>query len=246
MSSTILFLIFLFLGPFSGGMIGLFVGKNLPKKYLKIWLAFSGAYLLALAMSNLMPHVFHEDYPHTGAFLLAGFLFQIILDYYSKGADHGHIHIDSHSHHEKNTVPHSLLAALCLHSFIEGIPLGSDIMGTESDKWSFLWGISLHELPPAFVLISIYKSYAVKSNSIIFIIILYALMAPLGFSLSYILENGNILPEHILHYLLAIVTGTFLHISTTIIFESSENHRFNSVKLMMIILGISLALLMTE
>ena len=71
-------------------------------------------------------------------------------------------------------------------------------------------------------------------------------MAPMGFSLSYLIESKQYFPDHILHYILAVVTGTFLHISTTIIFESSENHRFNSVKLFMIILGILLALLMTH
>ena len=43
--------------------------------------------------------------------------------------------------------------------------------------------------------------------------------------------------------LLAIVVGMFLHISTTIIFEASENHRFNLAKLASIFVGVTLALL---
>jgi hypothetical protein len=35
--------------------------------------------------------------------------------------------------------------------------------------------------------------------------------------------------------------GIFLHISTTILFESSENHRFNLIKFLVIILGAGLA-----
>jgi hypothetical protein len=41
--------------------------------------------------------------------------------------------------------------------------------------------------------------------------------------------------------LLAIVVGMLLHISTTIIFETSENHRFNFAKLIAILLGVSLS-----
>ena len=43
--------------------------------------------------------------------------------------------------------------------------------------------------------------------------------------------------------ILAIVVGMFLHISTTIIFETSENHKFNFLKLLTIIGGCGLAFL---
>lgn len=36
---------------------------------------------------------------------------------------------------------------------------------------------------------------------------------------------------------IAIVVGIFLHISTTILFETDENHRFNLMKFAVIILG---------
>ena len=45
-------------------------------------------------------------------------------------------------------------------------------------------------------------------------------------------------------YLNAIVIGVFLHISTTILFEASKNHKFNASKLGVIILGIILAYFM--
>jgi hypothetical protein len=35
--------------------------------------------------------------------------------------------------------------------------------------------------------------------------------------------------------------GMFLHISTTIIFETSENHKFNLAKLTAILLGVGLS-----
>jgi hypothetical protein len=39
----------------------------------------------------------------------------------------------------------------------------------------------------------------------------------------------------------AVVIGILFHISSTIIFESSEGHKFNIAKVSMIILGIGLA-----
>jgi formate/nitrite transporter FocA (FNT family) len=43
------------------------------------------------------------------------------------------------------------------------------------------------------------------------------------------------------HVILAVVVGIFLHISTTIIFETSENHKFNLLKLVSILVGCAFA-----
>ena len=42
-------------------------------------------------------------------------------------------------------------------------------------------------------------------------------------------------------YMNAIVIGIFLHISTTILFESSEGHKIHLSKLLVIILGVVVA-----
>ena len=47
------------------------------------------------------------------------------------------------------------------------------------------------------------------------------------------------------HIILAVVVGMFLHISTTIIFETSENHRVNLLKLICILFGAGLAMLLS-
>ena len=45
-----------------------------------------------------------------------------------------------------------------------------------------------------------------------------------------------------LHIILAVVVGMFLHISTTIIFETAENHKFNLLKLLSILVWCGLAM----
>jgi hypothetical protein len=61
-------------------------------------------------------------------------------------------------------------------------------------------------------------------------------MAPLGMSVSA--HTG--LAAHS-RELMAFVIGIFMHISTTILFESSDIHRFNLAKLGAIVLGTVLA-----
>jgi hypothetical protein len=67
---------------------------------------------------------------------------------------------------------------------------------------------------------------------------LFAAMAPLGMLIS----SHTALAQHS-RALMAIVIGIFMHISTTILFESSEIHRFHIAKLAAIILGVALGIL---
>jgi len=67
--------------------------------------------------------------------------------------------------------------------------------------------------------------------------ITFAVMTPLGTLVS---DSFPILNEYY-SQITALVIGILFHISSTIIFESSEGHKFNIAKVSMIILGIVLA-----
>ena len=83
----------------------------------------------------------------------------------------------------------------------------------------------------------------IKKSSAIFYLTLFALMAPLGAFISNLFgQSGNDLSIYF-NAMMAIVIGIFLHISTTILFESSEQHRFNYLKFFIILLGAGLAMI---
>jgi hypothetical protein len=65
----------------------------------------------------------------------------------------------------------------------------------------------------------------------------FAAMTPLG---TFISNTSEISTDY-LTMINAIVIGIFFHISTTILFESSEGHKFNLSKLIAIILGVGIA-----
>jgi len=86
----------------------------------KLLLSFSGSFLLALTLFDLLPEVYeHLETKQTGVFIMFGILLQIILEFFSKGAEHGHIHI----HHDEKKFPWLLCLSLCIHSFLEGFPI---------------------------------------------------------------------------------------------------------------------------
>jgi zinc transporter ZupT len=67
------------------------------KQIIRLLLAFSGAYLLSVTILHLLPDVYTVTTNSTtvGIFILIGIILQSILESFSKGAEHGHIHIHS-------------------------------------------------------------------------------------------------------------------------------------------------------
>lgn len=197
------------------------------QKFTQILLSFSGAYLLAITITHLLPEVFqNNDTQNIGVYIILGLLIQLIMDYFSKGAEHGHIHT-----HNNSKLPTILFVSLCLHAFMEGIPIG------DTEHQELLWAIVVHKIPITIVLGSFLLHSKMKISKSLLILFMFALMSPLG---SYFGSNISFLIVYKTE-ITAIIIGVFLHISTTIIFESSENHKFNIVKFIALLLGFGVA-----
>ncbi len=222
----------------------LFVTISQPKKeYIQWLLSFSGAYLLSMTISHLLPETFgvvenqhhhpihseHNNIKLISTFILLGIIIQLILESFSKGAEHGHVHV--HNKHQK--FPWMLFISLCLHAFSEGIPLGFQ------NNQSFMWAIVIHKIPVGIVLTSFFLKHKYDLKKVIFFMTTFAFMSPLG----SLLASKIHFFQHYQNYITAIIIGIFLHISTVILFESSENHKFSFPKFIAILLGMGVALI---
>ncbi|MCK0157579.1 ZIP family metal transporter [Cellulophaga sp. F20128] len=205
------------------------VTKPKNKETFKLLLAFSGAFLLAITVFELFPEVYGDGDPKTvGVFIMLGILLQIFLEFFSKGAEHGHVHINT----ENSNFPWMLFLSLSIHSLLEGLPLET--------HHNIVYGILIHKIPIAIILSIFLLNSKVKLAQAIFFIVLFSAMTPLGSLLS-----ANIAFIQTFHVeITALVIGVLLHISTIILFESSEGHKFNLRKLLVIIVGILLAYFM--
>ncbi|MCK0161963.1 ZIP family metal transporter [Allomuricauda sp. F6463D] len=206
-----------------------FVWFTKPKNNdnIKLLLAFSGAFLLSLTFFKLLPDVYNGHNPKTIAlYILGGILLQVFLEFFSKGAEHGHMHY----HLEKSKFPTLLFWSLSIHALVEGVPIhGND---------SILYGIIIHKIPIAIILSIFLVNSRMKLSSTLLFIGAFSLMTPLG---SYISTSPSM--EKYGHLLTSLAIGVFLHISTIILFESAQGHAFNLRKLIVIILGIGIAYL---
>jgi zinc and cadmium transporter len=228
-------ILILFLAAFGGG-ISVFLFKGGNHKQLKLVLSFSGAYLFGITVLHLIPDAYHDADNMVGVFILIGFLFQIVLEQFSDGIEHGHIHVHSHAH-DQIVFPLGIMVSLCLHAFLEGMPLA------EGQQNQLVFGIALHHIPAAFALGSVLLSSNIKKNGVIFYVFLFAIMAPAGYFFSSALSSGGIGNlQHYFNRIMGVVIGIFLHISTTILFESTEDHKFNMRKMIAVLLGVGIAL----
>lgn len=213
-------------------LVGVFLVLTLKPKanIVRLLLTFSGAYLLSITVLKLFPEIYARSSAPgipIGVFIIIGLVTQLILDFFSKGAEHGHVHsIDT------NYFPWALFISLNIHAFMEGLPL------SDHNHTDLLWAIVIHKVPIAMVLASFLTHF--KSNKIfgIFFLLIFSLMSPLG-----TLVGGKITFLVIYsNQINAIVAGVFLHIATIILFEASKEHRFDFLKFSALLLGVTLAL----
>ncbi len=218
-----------YLFPFFAVILGVLIAK--VTKSNKAWsaklpLSFSGAFLLALTLFELLPEVYHHlESKRAGLFIMSGILLQIVLELFSKGAEHGHVHV----HKDNTTFPWLLFISLCIHSFLEGFAI--------HEHNDMVYGVLIHKIPIA----TIVSLFLFKSNynnlQIGVFLIVFASMTPLGTLISHTYHGIS----NYISIINAIVIGIFFHISTTILFETGDGHKFNLSKLIAIILGVGIA-----
>ena len=236
--------ILLFGSVLMGGSAGFYFQKE-RKGLLQIVLSFSGAYILGIAVLHLMPWAFGSGESKAGLLVLAGFFIQLLLEQLSAGVEHGHIHAP---HHFSTGFVLSVMFGLCIHAFVEGIPLSyyetfNDLQhgGHGHSHNHLLYGIILHHIPAAFALVFLLIISKLKKRWIWLCLLLFSVMSALGAALASLIE----IPARIQIYIIAFVIGSLLHISTVILFEmdSSSHHYISWKKLTAIGAGLGFSLL---
>ena len=218
-------------GVLLGGLAGLSF-PNLKGRVLHLVLSFSGAYLLSITALHLLPDAFATPGVRPGLAILLGFFLQVLFEQMSKGVEHGHIHV-----HEGRNVALTVLAGLSLHALLEGSPLAVDHGGHTHDH--LLVGIALHKLPAGFALSVLLLQAGYSKMKIWLALAFFAAMSPVGALLAAELIDPSWMP-----YLLGLVVGSLLHVSTTILFELDDphQHRLSWTKTAAVAVGMSMAI----
>lgn len=239
-------LVILFIIVIVGGAIG-FYSNPQNRSALKAALTFSASFILGITILHLIPTLYAEYRFSTGLWILGGFFFQILIDMLSSGVEHGHIH-------SQKDAPKSwavqVLLGLCIHAFVEGMPLleladQGELMhhghSHELGGWNYFFSLILHKMPAAYALVLLLRLSGFHRSFVLICLVVFAAMSPLGAVIIQWIElNANQLQA-----LVAFVVGAFLHIATTIIFEtdSSGHHKFSWQKIAFSLFGTAVAII---
>lgn len=236
--------IFLFSVVLLGGMVA-FYFKSLNRRFLQLILSFVGAYILGIIVLHLIPDAYIEASQNIGLWVLVGFFIQLFLERLSLGVEHGHIH--DHHHTNRPAFAFHVMLGLSIHAFIEGLPLSIygnlHALGVASDHQHehLFYGVMMHKAPEAFALALLLLMSGFQKRFVIICILIFAAMSPAGaFVTQFFHFESDVLKK-----IIAVVIGSLLHISTTILFEidSTDEHKMSWQKIYFIMGGIALSLL---
>lgn len=248
----------LFAITFAGGGLPLWI-NGLSEKNTNYLLAFSGSFLLSITLLHLLPETFAEIGNRAGLFLLAGFFVQLLIQRFTHGVEHGHTHVHvaaahgeahqhdhhhhHHHHHGLHRIPlYSIILGLSVHAFMEGLPLGFHyrLAATQS---SLYLAVGAHKLPEAMLLTSLMIGVRGKKPALL-LLIFFSLITPLAATLAYTLGMRYLAVSKLVMWVIPVVAGAFIHIATTIFYESgTRQHLLTWSKTLAILLGVALGLL---
>ena len=191
-------------------------GKKFADGTVHAITVFGGAFLLGVCFLELVPELaeaFSAIGEHMGyapfIAVLVGFLVQQMLDGLSAHAEHGHA--------EDDFTVGGLMIGLCLHAFLEGMPIVWD----GHVNTALLWGIVVHNIPVAILLVGIMSARNYGFWRVLAMLSIFGIMSPAGSLCSrYILQ-----PDAAWRSIITgLVVGVLLHVSSSILFDHKRNH----------------------
>jgi zinc transporter ZupT len=220
-----------------GGFTVSYLQATNKTQLIKLLLAFSGGFMLSIAFTHFIPELYSHQANTIGYYILLGFLIQLILEFFSGGIEHGHVH--EMGEHVHAILP--IVVGLSIHAFMEGIPLGFNYQSQATLPAIFL-GVAAHKLPEAITLCSLLLLSGTTRNKWL-ILIVFALVSPLSAMMAMYYGEKFHFISNLLVYIIPLVIGSFLHISTTVLYESgTKHHELSRQKVIAVLLGVGFAL----
>jgi len=168
---------------------------------------------------------------------------QLFLQRLTHGVEHGHIHIAGNEPLHKHAAHfQTIFLGLGMHALIEGFPLGFHYR-TDATEPSLYLAVAMHKLPEIILLSTLAASTLSRKNAFL-AVLLFSTFTPLGSLAASFLGRKYFAISQILVIMIPVVAGMFIHIATTILFESgTKHHLLTRMKILSIFSGILLGML---
>jgi len=235
----VIFNILLLAVTIAGGSVPLW-SPGWSERSMKYLLAFSGSFLLSITLLHLVPETVEISGHKSGLLILSGFFLQLVIQRFTHGVEHGHVHQGGEHQHVSIT---PIFIGLAFHAFSEGLPLGG-LYADAAVVPSLYLAIALHKLPEAMLITSLVSFSSHGKGRALAALLLFSMITPLAALLSYYLGLRYSAIATLIHWCIPVIAGAFIHIATTIFFESgTRSHDMNWKKWLFVLLGIGLGIL---
>jgi zinc and cadmium transporter len=199
--------------------------------------SFGSGILLGTAFLHMMPEAGEILGGQVGLAILGGFLSLLLVEKFVMVHPCEEIGCDFHH------LGLSAYVGISLHSLIDGVALGASLGDLRLSLVVFV-AILIHQIPCGFSLGSLLLLGRHARSRVIGLILLFAIMTPLGAVLTWRLASG--LPESTIGWALGFSAGNFLFIATSDLLPQLHLHdRKNHRQIVWLLLGLAITALGT-
>ena len=213
LTTLIIYLIIIMLTAWTGGAIPLFFRWR--SLVIHLFISFGAGILLGAAFLHMIPDSAEYIGSRLGLPALLGFLTLYVLEKFVM------THPCPADHCEYHHVGMAAFFGLSFHSLITGMSLGAGILVPRLGLVVFL-AVLLHKLPASLSLSSILVKERYRTRSIIWIILIFSLMIPLGALGTYLFAAHT--TSTTIGYMVAFSSGTFLHVAADDLLPEVHSH----------------------
>ncbi len=139
----------------AGNLVGALAVTARPRwspRSLELFLAFSAGFLVAVAVTGILPEALTHAGMQAAPVVLAGFL----AVHLTQHALVGHFHFGEETHHVSRAVSASALAGLLLHTFVDGVAIAS-AFNVSAELGTLVFGaVFLHKVPEGLAIASLW------------------------------------------------------------------------------------------
>ena len=189
---------------------GVFVVRHFQQRlvWLKSFIAFGAGFLLAAGILAMVPESFEALGHEAAVCILAGYLLTHLFEHTMVP----HLHFGEETHGEAESLGGRTFAAtvvgLLVHSFFDGVAIGSGFVMSPGLGWLLFFAIALHKLPDGFTLASVALASGQTSRT--------ALLGVTSLAVATI--AGTLLVSTATHYAapaLALAAGVAIYVAAT-------------------------------
>jgi len=214
------------------GIIFLSFKKQTLEKIILYLVSLSAGTLLGGAFIHLIPESFEASVPHTGLFILLGFVIFFLIE---NLLSWHHCHQTVDCHHIHNLTYMNLIGD-ATHNFLDGLIIAAAFLTSFNLGLVTSFNIALHEIPQEIGDFGVLIHAGNTRTKAIFYNLLSATSAILGTIIGLIISQR----ETLAHFILPIAAGGFIYIAASDLIPEIKDSKNKLVVIIPLLLGIGL------